>query len=401
MILLFKYAWKEVKRRKKRSISTLFGYAIAIAAIIILVSFIIYANKLEEEVLYDLGTRLIAFIPSTQEHLKSHEGFVAFTTYTELMEQDIFSKISISELIDDVSPFISFKMENQLNGISYITIGGFDTSNKKAVYKNYCSPDDILKGRFIKSGERDVIMVGEAYANSAHLDVGDSLMIQDKSFTVIGIVNTEMEPIKSDVYMNIEDASNVIAERTGQSLIGKFNCLFISVTDARFQEKAIAKVKSILGSSAILTTSSCFRPSIKAMVANTSHMYLMFIIILISTVLFSIKIQHGSVVERYHDIGILKAIGWTDRDILEMIFLESTIQSVLGGIIGCIIGIILILIVPFGQWIDSALDTVYALISWEALLLGLAVAIICGSLTALVSGLTISHKEPATILKKI
>lgn len=84
-----------------------------------------------------------------------------------------------------------------------------------------------------------------------------------------------------------------------------------------------------------------------------------------------------------------------------MIFMESAIQSVLGGIIGCIIGTIVILIVPFGNWIDSTLDTVYALISWEAILFGLAAAIICGSLTALVSGLIISQKEPATILRRI
>lgn len=366
MVLLFKHAWKETKRRRKRSVSTLFGYAVAAATMVILISFIIYANSNEEKILHGVGTRFIAFIPSTtcectvrpvdEDYLDLNEGFVTFTSYAKLMERNVLNKIDALAVIDDVSPFISYRMLNKINDALYVTIGGLDTSNKNAVYKNCCAPSDVMEGRFIKNGELNVVMVEEAYANAAHLKIGDNLKIQDKSFEVIGILNTEMRPAKADVYMNVEDASIVLNKKIGEALNGNFNCLLIVATDARLLDKAAEEVQLILGDNAVVSTSSCFKFATKAMGINDKAIYLAFIIILGSTILFSIKTQHGNIVERYHDMGILKAIGWMNRDILGMLFLESTIQSVLGGIIGCFVATIIIITVPFGQWLDFVPD---------------------------------------------
>jgi putative ABC transport system permease protein len=62
--------------------------------------------------------------------------------------------------------------------------------------------------------------------------------------------------------------------------------------------------------------------------------------------LFSLKSQFGSVVERTKDIGILKAIGWTNSDITKQIFLESFLQALMGGIVGIGVGYVIIYIVP-------------------------------------------------------
>ncbi len=411
MASLFKYAWKEIKRRKKRSISTLFGYAVAVAVMVILISFVIYANSNDEKILHGVGTRFIAFIPSetcectvpsvSEEYSDFNEGFVAFTSYTKLIEPSVLDKINAISVINDVSPFISYRMLNRINDALYVTVGGLDTLNKNAVYKNCCAPTDVIEGRFIQDGELDVVMVEQAYADAANIKVGDNIEIQDKSFEVIGIVNTEMKPAKADVYMNIEDASNVVNKKVRGALNGSFNSLLIVATDARILEKAAEEVQLVLGDDSVTSTSSCYQFATKAMGINDKTIYIAFIIILGITMLYSIKTQHGNIVERYHDMGILKAIGWMNRDILGMIFLESTIQSILGGIIGCIVATIVIVTVPFGQWIDFVPGELYVLMSWNALLLGMAIAIICGSLAAIVSGLSIINKEPVDILKKL
>jgi putative ABC transport system permease protein len=46
------------------------------------------------------------------------------------------------------------------------------------------------------------------------------------------------------------------------------------------------------------------------------------------------------VAERTREIGILKAIGWSNSNVVSQIVAESTIQGVIGGLAGCVIGYI-------------------------------------------------------------
>jgi len=45
-----------------------------------------------------------------------------------------------------------------------------------------------------------------------------------------------------------------------------------------------------------------------------------------------------SVLERFKEIGALKAVGWTRQNIIRMILYESLFLGVIGGIMGIILG---------------------------------------------------------------
>jgi putative ABC transport system permease protein len=47
----------------------------------------------------------------------------------------------------------------------------------------------------------------------------------------------------------------------------------------------------------------------------------------------------SSVTERTKEIGIMKAVGWTDLDVMKVILIESVFIGVTGGIIGILLGV--------------------------------------------------------------
>jgi putative ABC transport system permease protein len=101
-----------------------------------------------------------------------------------------------------------------------------------------------------------------------------------------------------------------------------------------------------------------------------------------------------SVAERTHEIGIRKAIGATNRQILSQFMIEATVLSLAGGLIGLLLSVA----------IDIALrlaTNLQPVISWQvalsATLVSLAVGIIFGSVPALKA----ARKDPIDALRSV
>ena len=61
-------------------------------------------------------------------------------------------------------------------------------------------------------------------------------------------------------------------------------------------------------------------------------------IALLGAALLVIKSMTATLVERIPEIGILKALGWTQGDIQGQLFGEAMVQCVMGGILGILLG---------------------------------------------------------------
>lgn len=55
-------------------------------------------------------------------------------------------------------------------------------------------------------------------------------------------------------------------------------------------------------------------------------------------ILLIMKTMISNLVERSHDIGILKALGWTKSDIQKQLMVETLIQTSIGGSLGILMG---------------------------------------------------------------
>jgi len=56
--------------------------------------------------------------------------------------------------------------------------------------------------------------------------------------------------------------------------------------------------------------------------------------------LIAFKTMAGNIAERAREIGILKAVGWTGRNVMSQIMAESLVQGFMGGILGFAVAVI-------------------------------------------------------------
>ncbi|MBT9159881.1 MAG: Macrolide export ATP-binding/permease protein MacB [Dehalococcoidia bacterium] len=89
-----------------------------------------------------------------------------------------------------------------------------------------------------------------------------------------------------------------------------------------------------------------------------------------------------SVMERTREIGIMKAIGATNGNILSQFLLEAGTISLIGGILGCIVGAGIAKVVSLGITEYVGMEMPWGITLW-VLTGGVLIAIIVGVLSAL------------------
>jgi ABC-type antimicrobial peptide transport system permease subunit len=104
------------------------------------------------------------------------------------------------------------------------------------------------------------------------------------------------------------------------------------------------------------------------------------------------NIMLATVTERMHEIGVRKAIGATNRQILYQFMMESIVLSVVGGAVGVAISILAVLSLKA----YTSLDPV---ISWQAILIAVGTSLIIGVLFGTAPAVKAARKDPIEALR--
>jgi len=99
-----------------------------------------------------------------------------------------------------------------------------------------------------------------------------------------------------------------------------------------------------------------------------------------------------SVTERMHEIGIRKAIGATNRQILSQFIIESSLLSVAGGILGIIVAFVLDGLMRF-------FTNLRPVISWQVVAVAFVVSLVVGVVFGSVPALKAARKDPIEALR--
>ncbi|MCX6797668.1 MAG: ABC transporter permease [Candidatus Falkowbacteria bacterium] len=239
---------------------------------------------------------------------------------------------------------------------NFISISNLSITSGRAI-----SADDI-------NSKSSVAIVGSNVVtdlfSNGETPVGSEITVNSKKLTVIGV----LKKLGSRVGMiSIDDAVIIPSSTAEKSILGSRGQVMIN-TQVDNVDNTGAATSSI---TAILRTEHKLRidqeddfrildagSMVAAAQASAKTMTALLTAIAAITLLVSgigiMNVMFVTVAERTKEIGIAKAIGGKQSDILSQFLLESVILSMVGGIIGMIIGQAAIPIISYFNWIAMA-----------------------------------------------
>ena len=345
----FKTAAGGLSRNKSRSVLTLLGIVIGIASIITIMSIGEGAKNLILGQIQGLGSKTIAIIPGREPNGPSD---VAQLLSDSLKEKDLtaLKRKENAPTLSEIMPVV-FGGETAAYGSETFRLNLFGASELiSEIFDLYPEEGNFFGEDEIKS-RADVVVIGakvkdELFGESRAL--GEKIKIKGKDFRVSGIlpkkgqvsffnfdemaiapfttVQTYILGIKyfhrfiveADSEANVQRTVNDLEAtlRVSHGLEGEEKDDFFIQTQADLAER-LGTITSIL---TILLTSVA---GISLLVGGIGIMNIMLV----------------SVTERTREIGLRKAIGATNKNILTQFLLEAVMLTIGGGIVGIILGL--------------------------------------------------------------
>ena len=204
----------------------------------------------------------------------------------------------------------------------------------------------ITEGRFLEDGKPEAL-VEQAYARQFGIKLNDTISVADDKFPVVGIIDASRAAkiAVANVYLPLKDAEDMAASSKGLQSVspyapGDVNLLFIKADQEKITGLA-SEMKGILGNKATVATPESFLKLLGSLFALSDKFTLAAsLIAIIVAVLIAFKTMAGNIAERAREIGVLKAVGWTNRNVVSQLMSESVIQCFMAGILGLLIALV-------------------------------------------------------------
>ena len=376
-------AINSLKSNIMRTFLTMLGIIVGIASVILIASIGQGAVAFITNELSSFGTNYFQINPGTSR-------FSSFAGTSNPLTRDDYQALLESKLlnIQNVAAFTvttrSVTVEDQTKSVPIYGV----TSTAEVILL-----PDIIYGEFITSEhDYDVanvavlgIDVAEDFFGEGTDPVGESIRIDNDRYKVIGV--TKAPGGFASAFLNRAvniPVNTMITQVTGKDEIQEID---VSVYDTDFMDQTIQDVELFLRDyrglkedqesdfritsfTDILGTVQTITKLLTTMIAGISG---------ISLVVGGVGVMNimlVSVTERTKEIGLLKAIGARNLDILIQFLVEAVFMTLTGGIIGVFLGII-------GAYLVSIFANIPFLISIPWII----IAVVISSLVGVVFGL--------------
>jgi putative ABC transport system permease protein len=296
--------WGNVTARWVRSVLSLLAIAIQVILVLMVVG-------LTSGVVAEWGKRVEGVGADILVQPPNSSIFFALTS--AMMQESLGPKIEALPGVDEVASTVILTEPKSLMMIYGIDYQRFNALSRGFLYRDgrpFQAPDEVLAD--------DII------AQSRHLKVGDTITLLNRPFRISGIV------------AHGKGARFFIPLRTAQEITGVENRVSMFYVRSKgnteeTREEILRlnpknRVRSISEYMTLMSSSNLpeLKPFIRSMV--TLGIVISFLVVLLN--------MHTMVLERTREIGILKALGFSRFDVVQMLLGETLVLTLLGSGLG-------------------------------------------------------------------
>jgi putative ABC transport system permease protein len=329
MILLRLISWPYFRKHILRTLLTMAGIVLGVAVFVGM-------HTANESVLYAFNQTVDRIAGKTELEVTAGE-----TGFTE----DVLDKVQASPLVRVAVPVIEAVVDSQIAGQGNLLILGVDMTGDRSLRDYDLDSGDaaVIDDPLVFLAQPDSIILTKEFADKNHIEVGARLplgtALGQRLFTVRGIM-------KPSGFSSAFGGNLAIMDiYAAQKMFGRgrtFDRIDLAVAPGRTIADAQRDLAGALGPGFQVAPPSSRGQQFEAMTAaysvmvNISSLFALFIGMFIIYNSFAI-----AVTQRRSEIGILRALGATRRQIRTLFLVESAATGLVGSLGGLAFGVLI------------------------------------------------------------
>ena len=328
----FSLAIKNILSSKTRTLLTMLGIIIGVAAVIVIVGLGNGLEKYMTDSFSGLGTNTLTVSVSSRGSTRS----LSVDEMYDIVEEN-------SDYLDLCSPTVT------MLGLAKVGSETLDSTTTQGVSEDYLdiAGVEVSSGRGLQYSDmatRAKVCVIGAYIDRAYFGgsaVGQTMRIYGTTFTIVGVLAQQDE----DLEEGGSDDCIYLPYTTASRISGEVSSYVITMKDENYIDQSVAALENALYE--VFSSDDYYTvTSMAEMVETMTSMINILVGVLagiaaISLVVGGIGIMNimlVSVTERTREIGIRKSLGAKERYIMQQFVIEAASTSALGGVTGILLG---------------------------------------------------------------
>ena len=410
----YSYVLKELRHHHNRTLVNILGIGIGIALFVSINAVNTAYQRAASLPFKNLGADVVVQLPEKRavdsgQPPASMRG-IRLPFSNQILPSDELEKLKTIQGVDSMA---SSLLLWEFDKGGFRTIMGVDLA--QPVLGPVKVKEWLKEGRFPqKEGE---VVIEKHYAKFQHKKMGDPLEINGRPFSVVGLLEIKegSQIASANIYLPLQDAQSLLG---GES--GGVNIVYLRLKNPSLLSQVKTDIARRLNGVSVTSSDSFLELMGGVSKISDQFSFVVSIIALGGAVFLIVKAMLSNLVERSREIGILKAVGWTERDVQKQLMGEVFLQSLAGGIFGILMGYFfsyllgflsipvstpweLNLLPAFAKDTAAAAQTVRLPVSISAGLTGisLALSLAAGVMASYFMGKRTARMKPAEILRRL
>jgi putative ABC transport system permease protein len=410
----YSYVLKELRHHHSRTLVNILGIGIGIALFVSINAVNTAYQKAASLPFKNLGADVVVQLPEkravdSSQPPASMRG-IRLPFSNQLIPSEDLEKLKTTEGVDSMA---SSLLLWEFDKSGFRTIMGVDLTQPSL--GSVKVKDWLKEGRFPhKEGE---VVLEKHYAKFQHKKLGDAVEINGHPLSVVGLLEIKegSQIASANIYLPLQDAQSLLGTESGS-----VNIVYLRLKSPSLLSQVKTSIAGKLNGVSVTSSDSFLELMGGVSKISDQFSFVVSIIALGGAIFLIIKAMLSNLVERSREVGILKAVGWTERDVQKQLMGEVFLQSLLGGVLGILMGyffsyLLGFLSIPvstpwevnllpaFAKDAQAAVQSVRLPVSVSAglIAMSLAVSLIAGGLASYFMAKRTSRMKPADILRQL